>query len=501
MCYLCTRIYTNKVKYMKKIVISLATALAATSAFAGGLLTTTSQNAHYLRFFTQDANITLSSLYANPAGQAFLHNGWHMGISSMTAIQSRTIDTTFPAFALNTNNPNPTHTFKGEALAPVVPSVDVTYNQDKWSISAHLGLVGGGGACEFENGLGSLEALTVQSGIQGIANMWANSPYGNTGMTVGQATVMGYMQQGMSKEQAMAQMQKDAAAFGAQNFKSYSVNSYMKGKQYYFGLQVGATYKVLDNLAVYGGIRGVYATCNYNGFVEDVTVNGTATGTELSLICDQVGFGVTPILGIHYRPNKHWDLAAKYEFKTRIRLENNSRMSEAAAAFAADPTHLLSQFADGKKIAEDMPALLTVGAQYSPIKDLRIAGAWHYYFDKSATKYGDKHTSAYIDHNTMEFLAGVEWQFCKWITASCSWQNTSYGLTDAYMSDVSFNLSSNSMGLGIRIHPTKLFNIDLGYMHTFYKDREVTSVTALGNKIDRYSRTNDVVGIGFNFAW
>ena len=97
---------------MKKIVISLATALAATSAFAGGLLTTTSQNAHYLRFFTQDANITLSSLYANPAGQAFLHNGWHMGISSMTAIQSRTIDTTFPAFALNTNNPNPTHTFK-----------------------------------------------------------------------------------------------------------------------------------------------------------------------------------------------------------------------------------------------------------------------------------------------------------------------------------------------------------------------------------------------------
>ena len=70
MCYLCSRIYTNKVKYMKKIVISLATALAATSAFAGGLLTTTSQNAHYLRFFTQDANITLSSLYANPAGQA-----------------------------------------------------------------------------------------------------------------------------------------------------------------------------------------------------------------------------------------------------------------------------------------------------------------------------------------------------------------------------------------------------------------------------------------------
>lgn len=486
---------------MKKIVISLATAMAATTAFAGGLLTTTSQNAHYLRFFTQDANITLSSLYANPAGQAFLGNGWHMGISSLTAMQSRTIDTTFPLFALNTNNPNATHQYKGEALAPVVPSVDVTYNQDKWSISAHLGLVGGGGACEFDNGLGSLEALTIQSAIQNIANAWSNAPYGNTGMTVGQAAVMGYMNGGLSQEEAVAQAQKDAANFAVNNFNGYSMNSYMKGKQYYFGLQIGATYKILDNLAVYGGVRGVYATCNYNGFVEDVTVNGQATGAELSLNCDQVGFGVTPILGIHYSPNKHWNIAAKYEFKTRIRLENSSRMNEAAAALAATPGHLLSQFADGKKIAEDMPGYLAIGVQYSPIADLRIAGAWHYYQDKTATKYGDKHTSKYIKDNTMEFLAGVEWKFCKWVTVSASWQNTNYGLTDDYMNDVSFNLSNNSLGLGVRIHPTRLFNIDLGYMHTFYKDREVKTVTALGEKTDRYSRTNDVLGIGFNFAW
>ncbi len=478
---------------MKKIVTSIAVVLAATTAFAGGLLTTTSQNAHYLRFFTQDANITLSSLYANPAGQAFLSNGWHMGISNMTAIQKRTIDTTFPLFVKNTDNPSATHRFEGSALAPVVPSLDVTYNQDKWSISAHLGLVGGGGACEFENGLGSLEALTVQNIVQNVATQWAAA--------AGPSVVAGYMQNGMSQEAAMAQMQKDAVKYAAENMPSYSLNSYMKGKQYYFGLQIGATYKILDNLAVYGGVRGVYATCNYNGFVEDITVAGNPTGSDLSLNCEQVGFGVTPILGIHYSPNKHWNIAAKYEFETRIRLENTSRMSDAAAVLAADPTHLLSQFADGKSIAENMPGLLTIGVQYSPIQDLRLAVAWHHYQDKSATKYGDKHTDKYIADNTMEYLAGVEWKFCKWITASCSWQNTNYGLTDAYMSDVSYNLSSNSMGLGVRIHPTKLFNIDLGYMHTFYKDREVTTQTALGNKIDRYSRNNDVIGIGFNFAW
>lgn len=502
MCYLCSQICTNKYKIMKKIAISVASAMFAATAFAGGLLTTTSQNAHYLRFFTQDANITLTSLYANPAGQAFLSNGWHMGISSFSAVQSRTIDTTMPLFAYSAKNPNLTHRFEGNAFAPVVPAVDVTYNHDKWSISAHLGLVGGGGACEFESGLGSLESIAA----------------GNIYSVVFPALVGNIMSQGVPADQAQA--------MAGQMFQ-YDLNSYMKGKQYYFGLQVGATYKILDNLAVFAGVRGVYATCNYNGYIQDMeySVDGGQTflpaqnpsvpfgNQNLSLNCEQVGFGVTPILGIHYRPNKHWEIAAKYEFKTRIRLKNTSDMNKYTTFLATSPYldaaqtvpntayPILSQFADGQRVAEDMPGLLTIGVQYSPIENLRLAGAYHLFQDKSATKFGGKHTSEYISSNTMEYLAGVEWKFCKWITASCSWQKTDYGLTDKYMNDVSFNLSNNSMGLGVRIHPTKLFNIDLGYMHTFYKDREVTTQTAVGEKKDLYSRTNDVVGIGFNFAW
>ena len=141
---------------MKKIVTSLAVALAATSAFAGGLLTTTSQNAHYLRFFSQDADINLTSLYANPAGQAFLNKGWHISASAMTAMQSRTIVTTNPLYA-----GDETHSFKGDAFAPVVPSFDFAYVHDKWSVSARFGVVAGGGTCEFENGLGSFEIIVA----------------------------------------------------------------------------------------------------------------------------------------------------------------------------------------------------------------------------------------------------------------------------------------------------------------------------------------------------
>ena len=67
------------------------------------------------------------------------------------------------------------------------------------------------------------------------------------------------------------------------------------------------------------------------------------------------------------------------------------------------------------------------------------------------------------------------------------------------MNDLSFNLSNNSMGIGLRINPTERLHIDLGYMQTFYKDKEVTMTTAAGSKTDLYHRSNRVLGLGVSF--
>ena len=484
MCYLCTRFYTNNVKNMKKIVTSLAVALAATSAFAGGLLTTTNQNAHSLRFFAQDADINLTSLYANPAGQAFLNKGWHISASAMTAMQSRTINTTFPLYAFKDGKA--THEFKGEAFAPVVPSVDFAYVQDKWSISARFGVAAGGGTCEFNNGLGSLETVASTLIYTGVG---AALPNQLAGMGVPAAAIPGMVQDIMT------------------NKFRYNMQSSMTGKQNYFGLQIGGTYKILDNLSAYVGVRGIYATCGYVGGIENMSysVDGgqtynslpAPTPSNIALDCQQSGFGITPIIGIHYRPIKGLELAAKYEFKTKINLKNTTTPESVVA------TSLLPLYADGNKVRTDMPALLNIGAQYRPIENVKIAASWRYYFDKSATKDGyvdgqKTNMNDLLDSNTMEFLASAEYKFCKWVAASFSWQNTSYGLSEANMSDTDFNLSSNSIGAGLRIYPCSFMNIDLGYMHTFYKDRAVTDANGINNL---YSRTNDVVGVGLNFAF
>ncbi len=431
---------------MAATLLALAAAMPAT---AGGLLTNSNQNAAFLRSMAQDGQIDINGIYANPAGGAFLGDGWHLALNMQSAFQHRDITTTYAPFALNKayDPASDTHLYKGKATAPVVPSFTLSYNRPKWSVSVHFALGGGGGKCEFDEGLGSFEA-------------------------------------------AYAPM---LSALG-----SYTLDSYMKGRSYYYDIQVGGTYKFIDNLSGYVGLRGVIPTCNYNGYVhpsvyltETMSIPLDDYGIDMN--CDQKGFGVTPIIGVDWMINKHWNVAAKYEVPTKLNLKNSTTMSELNDAVAAQAGAILGQYEDGLKVREDVPGILTFGAQYTPIEPVRISAAFHEYFDKSAKKYDDK--QKLIDHNTWELNASVEWDACKFVTASVSWQTTQYGLSDAYMSDLSYNLPNNMIGFGVRLHPCKLMSIDLAYMHTIYSSRDVVS----DGVTTHYTRKNDVIGIGLNF--
>lgn len=499
----------------------MAILVAASNAFAGGLLTNTNQNAAFVRNFAQEGKIDITSIYANPAGGAFLSRGWHLSLNSQTAFQQRNIETTFPLFRMNTDNPEATHRFEGNATAPIVPSFTVSFNRDKWSVSAHFAVSGGGGKCEFDKGIGSFEALYA-------GRLYREIPAVVNAMLPGQVAA-GLVLAGVPEPYASA-----LAGTGTYNSQltGYGLDAYMRGRSYNFGLQIGGTYKILDNLAAYVGIRGIYATNNYTGYVQDISANygyqynidanpaigfpgtaGNGGGTEslsdysLTLNCDQTAFGVCPIIGIDWKINNHWNVSAKYEFRTKINLKNKSEMNDFAKVLAADPTSPLAQFEDGKKVREDVPALLALGVQYSPIEKVRICGAYHQFFDKNSKKAEvfDKESQKligkqeYIKNNTHEFILGAEYDCCKLITVSASWEHTLYGLTDNFMNDISFNLSNHMVGAGVRFHVTKRFDIDLGYMCTFYNSRDVTTEVAPNLlKKDHYERKNHTFGIGLN---
>lgn len=502
----------NKIK-----TVCLTAAIASSSfSFAGGLLTNTNQNVAFNRMMSREASIGIDGVYFNPAGVAFLGQGHHLSLNWQLAYQDRSIKNDYQLFTNNVNNPITPRTFKGKAFAPVIPSLQYAYNKGRWSFQANLALAGGGGKCTFDNGLGSFEKIVSE-------------------------TAMGACQLAQVVDGVAAQYGVPAvfqSKFGTDG--KYTYDSYMHGRQYYYGISIGAAYKVNDNFAVYGGVRTVYALCNYYGYVRDIKVGNMplyqvldptkTNAADIELSCDQTGLGFTPMIGVDFKTGR-WNFSAKYEFKTRMRLKNKSvnqtpsignldgnlrnaylagGVPEAAAdAILNDPkvqgaTGMLKQqfnteldeaigeYEDGKKIEGDIPALLTVGVGYKPIDELRINVGFHWFDDKHATSYNNRQDK--LDRGTFEYSAGVEYDLNKKFTVSTGWQRTSYGMTDDYMDDKSFVVSSNSVGVGGVVHLSKKMDLQVAYFHTFYD----TMKTQKGNYSADFTRNNNVFGVGLD---
>ena len=538
--------------------VCLTAAIASSSAtFAGGLLTNTNQHVAFNRMMSREASIGIDGVYYNPAGVVFMGEGNHLAINWQAAWQTRTINNDYKLFTNNVNNPTTPRDFKGKAVAPVIPSFQYAYNKGRWSFQGNFALTGGGGKCTFDNGLGSFEKIVSETAMGAISLAGAVDNAANS------ILVPGYPQDPTK----FIPMFTSDKAFGSKG--SYSFNSYMHGRQYYFGLSAGAAYKVNDNFSVYAGLRGIYATCNYYGYVEDIKVGNMPlyqvldptkeNAANIELSCDQSGIGFTPMLAVDYKTGR-WNFSAKYEFKTRLRLKNKSvnqlpsignlddnlknqmnklftgtfmaagmpqeqamiKAEQASQAVLADQNvvattaalkqqfdskinEAIGEYADGKKIAGDIPSLLTVGVGYSPSDELRINVGFHWFDDYNATSYNNRNKKL-KKRGTLEFNAGVEYDVNKKITVSTGWQNTNYGLTDEYMDDKSFVVSSNSVGLGGVYHITKKLDFTVAYFHTFYNHVKTSEEVTLapGKTVtynSDYTRSNNAFAAGVNITF
>ena len=463
-------------------------AVCSSEAMAGGLVTNSNQSASFLRNPARDAVIDIDGVYTNPAGVCFMPNGFHLGLSFQHPEQKRIATTTFPTLALNQNHlGESTRKYTGTASAPVVPSFQLAYVMDKWTLSASMAVTGGGGKCTFDEGIGSLECFVASTPLTAIQQLLAATPDDSPYKPAYQA----------------------AAQSLSQGNYVYNVDAYMRGRQFYYGFQVGAGYKINDNLAVFAGLRTMVGSAKYTGYVKNIKYTSTdqsaaapytaavleginAKAADMEMTTTQSCVGFTPVLGVDYRLNDQWNFAAKYEFRTKMNLENSSDMNEAARSQAA-----LDKFNDkvNKYVRDDIPGTFTCGVQYSPIETVRLNAGYHFYDDCNSIKYNDE--QKLIDGGTQEILFGAEWDATKFLTVSAGWQNTHYDLSDEYMSDMVHNLSSHMIVCGVRLHATEKISIDLGYMHNFYETRTVEKAAAqLKNE---YERRNDAFAIGVNF--
>lgn len=379
---------------MRKILLLSASMLVVSNVtFAGDYLTNTNQHAAFLRMAARGASIDVDGVYSNPAGLSFIEkDGFHLSLTGQSAYQTRSIAATSGLWTMD--GKETTQHYKGTASAPFIPSFQGVYKKNRWAVSAGFAITGGGGKASFSNGLPMFNALA----IAGIA-----------------ANTQGVVKPSM-----------------------YSINTAMDGKQYIFGAQLGASYRINDWLSVYAGGRMNYVKSGYEGYLKATTKvdlnEQMPAGTPLmalALDCEQTGWGITPIIGADVKLGK-WNFGAKYEFKSNLNIENKTNKLDAPGV----PEEVLKPYADGEQTPNDIPAFLSVAAGYEILPNLRASVEYHFFDDKKAGMQSDRQKT--LKHGTHEYLAGIEWDVIKMLTMSGGFQKTDYGLSDAFQTDTSF---------------------------------------------------------------
>lgn len=442
---------------MKKSLLIGATALIVSiPTFAGDYLTNTNQNAAFLRMVARGASIDVDGVYSNPAGLAFLpKDGFYLSLTGQSAYQTREITATSSLWTMDKET---SQYYKGTASAPIIPSFQGLYKQGDWTISASFAVTGGGGKASFDNGLPMFNALAIGAITQ--------------------------------------------ATQGQLSPSMYDINTAMDGKQYIYGVQLGVTYKINDWLSAFVGGRMNYVKSGYEGYLtatvkEAVPQLGGTQLADLALDCDQSGWGVTPIIGIDAKLGK-WNLAAKYEVKTNLNIENKTAVLKAPE----EVKPMLKPYADGEQTPNDIPAFLSVAAGYEILPNLRASVEYHFFDDKHAGMLNDRQKT--LSHGTHEYLAGMEWDINKYLTVSGGFQKTNYGLSDAFQTDTSFSCDSYSLGFGARVNLNEAWSIDIAYFWTNYSDYEKKSESYNGTGLpgtDLYARTNKVFGLSLNYQF
>ena len=433
-------------------------------------MTNTNQSASFLRSIARGTSLDPDAVYNNPAGVVFMENGWHIGINDQMAAQTRT---TTSSLVMGNNLPGGfgTTEFQGEVFSPLIPSVHLAWKHDRWAVMAGIGVNGGGGTIEYDNGLASFERIVSSFPTLLTAK----------GLTTTQ----------------------------------YSRDLYLKGSSMTLAFNIGASFRITDWLSAAAMLRVGVTNNSYEAGLSNMMLNPThpllnptsqmvsagqlltsmnsdyAALVEQGLDVKQKGTSFSPVLALAFHKGP-WDASLKYEFKMGTELENETTKDIDLGTGG--------MFPNGAKVKAETPALLAaaVSRHFGPVK---VTAEWHHYFDKNA----ENSFSNVIDGNTNEYLLGVEWSVCDRLVLSAGTQRTQLNMIESNYSDMNFSISSWSIGVGAKYIISESVAINAGYMPTIYDEVTVNGVHSFmgqnGAFTDVYNRTSHAWGIGVDLKF
>jgi long-subunit fatty acid transport protein len=224
----------------------------------------------------------------------------------------------------------------------------------------------------------------------------------------------------------------------------------------------------------------------------------------------QTGAGFAPILGLDLALARNWTVALKYEFATRLELENDTKVDQ------------FGSFPDGATVRSDLPAVLSLGVSYAGHSQYVFSSGLNYYFDRSAD-YGlvdaagkALDNSDIIDANYLELAAGAEYALNSRLLLSAGYMFGKTGVSEDYQSIIGFSLDSHTLGFGGQYLITPNIALNIGCSFIRYREegkgydhyQAVPAVLPFGSDsntpdpawvTDTYSRSDLILAVGVDY--
>jgi long-subunit fatty acid transport protein len=526
------------------------------SLLAGGLVTNTNHSAMFTRLQNRNASTGIDAVYYNPAGLSKLGPGFFASINNQTIEQTQKV---ISDYLYITGAPKE---YMGKVSAPIFSAIYLVYNTGKLSFSAGFNPIGGGGGAEYKKGLPSFE-MSIADIVPGLSSQGIpTTQYSSDIYFEGSSVYLGYQANIVYKINDMLSVAAGVRMVTASNkYKGYlknisinptcpafgasytgamvlasefftagattlstlaaGANDYVTGLQPIVDAGAGATplssgTTVGLSTAQVGQIQQLLVAAGLTPAQMDAvtiagaqgalslaapaftskanTMTGNAAGTQdINVDATESGTGFTSILSANISPSEKLDIAVKYEFRTEIDLKTKVGNNLGGGIFV-----------DGKKIVGDMPAMLSLGVDYKPIKKLLVSAAMNTYFDKGVDYDGDETVNINeIDKNFIEFGLGLEYGLTEKLCLSAGWTHTTTGVNLNYQSDQSFSTNTNSFGTGFGYHITPMIDLNLGCQYTFYNEGSKTydhmPSTNPISVTETYNKSTWIVALGLDF--
>jgi long-chain fatty acid transport protein len=506
----------------------------------------------------QDASVGIEATYFNPAGLMKLNNGFHISLSNQTIGQNKKVTNYYPLL----NEP----VYNGKVSAPVFPSVYAVYKMDKLAFSFGFNAIGGGGGATFAKGLPSFELgvsdLVPTLAAQGATAYRLDAYFEGTSVFFGYQGGVSYKINDMisvfagaryvtAKNTYVGHLNDVGLLMGGTWMRADAVFNGLVGNlngmiaipttlQPLVGLGLGGmtldqvvalnnpAFTAANAASIKGGLAAIGVDAATANAMPLTTIQGAFTAATPTLTtkrntsaatakllrnqsadAEQTGSGITPIFGVNISPNEKLNIGIKFEMATKIELTNKTKKDFTTKYLPTGDS--VTMFKNGEKLRNDMPAMLSIGVSYKVTEKLLANVGGHYYFDKTAN-YGKKLNGEYvgndsvIDNNFYEIALGLQYNISEKLLVSGGYLYAKTGVNENYQSDLSYSLTSNTIGLGGKFQVNDMIGVNLGFGYTIYSDGEKTieHLNPAGTNVlarETYYKDNWFVGIGVDFSF